>query len=381
MVKRVCFVMALICIFFVGCNKQSEQSSPEAIGELSDGEAEENVPLNLFPSDMLVGFIAPESTDFNLRATMHGFLRTAETIGFPAKLYYASAGVSSVEAVERAKAEGCLGLLIWNANNMNSAAIARASELGMPVVVPYYQTDDNGVKANVVADQLGYAEEIALCIAERMMERECKSGKILIYGRDPQSVFSSIQAAIAEYYPQFNVGYFVRSASVEQDAINELAEYILWNRDIKGLFAVDSDGSKISVRARELAIKTFRDSGAPEAAAAGETNSSGQQAQSLAQPIPAGATPVPEGLIKSIVITVTGYGLNDDVVELISKNDIYAFVVEPYYESGAQSLMLLEKLIRGEGVPRTTKLNMPIARMATLDKYVLIREQVLEWFS
>lgn len=381
MVKRVCFVMALICIFFVGCSKQKELPGSDDVSELSEGGVEENVPLNLFPSDMLVGFIAPESIDFNLRATMHGFLRTAETIGFPAKLYYASAGVNSVGAVELAKADGCLGLLIWNANNMNSAAIARAGELNLPVVVPYYQADEDGVKANVVADQLGYAEEIALCIAERMVERECKSGKILIYGREPQSVFSSIQDAVAEYYPQFNVGYFVRSAPVEQDAINELAEYILWNRDIKGLFAVDDDGSKIAVRARELAIKTFRDSGAPETAAASATNAAGQQTNSLAEPIPAGATPVPEGLIKSIVITVTGYGLNDDVVELISNNDIYAFVVEPYYESGAQSLMLLEKLIRGEGVPRTTKLNMPIARMATLDKYVLIREQVLEWFS
>jgi hypothetical protein len=32
--------------------------------------------------------------------------------------------------------------------------------------------------------------------------------------------------------------------------------------------------------------------------------------------------------------------------------DIYAFVLEPSYEASAQSLMMLDRILRGESVPR-----------------------------
>ena len=74
-------------------------------------------------------------------------------------------------------------------------------------------------------------------------------------------------------------------------------------------------------------------------------------------------------------------GINDDNIALMKENDIYAFVAEPYYEASAQSLMVLDRILNGESVPQVTKVNMPIVRQDTLDKYELIYRQVQEWFD
>lgn len=237
-------------LFLAGCAKPAVQE-PAATPTATVYQPQ--VQTNAIDvSSTLIGFIIPQSKDIAICTAMHGFLRTAENLGYPAKLYRADAGAQSVAAVEQAAADGCKGLLIWDPNGVNAKAIERAAALTLPVVVPYHSVSDTGVTANVVADLMGYTEEIALGLAERMVERECKAGKILVYGREPQAAYEMFKESIASYYPQFNVGYFVRTAADEQAAIDELSEYILWNRDIKGLFCVDSDGAKIAVSARSI---------------------------------------------------------------------------------------------------------------------------------
>ena len=337
-------------------------------------------------TNTLLGFIIPDSQDIALCTAMHGFLRTAENLGYPAKLYHAAAGAQSVAAVEQAAADGCKGLLIWDPNDSNAGALEKADALSIPAVVPYYNASGTGVTACVVSDLLGYTEEIALGLAERMVERECKAGKILVYGREPQPAYEKFVASIAEYYPQYNVGYFVRTGADEQTAIDELAEYILWNRDIKGLFCADTDGATIAVRAREKAQSRFKAEGAPEASTSAKPTTTPQVSASpgpeAAVPsASASATPVPAGLTKSILISVAGYGVSEETISLMRTEDIYAFVLEPYYEASAQSLMILDRILRGESVPAASRLNMPIVRKVTLDKYVYIYEQVQDWFQ
>lgn len=342
------------------------------------------------PSETLVGFITPDDGGIALYTSMHGFLRTAETLGYPAKLYRADPGAESEAAVEAAKADGCAGLLLWNPGGMNDAAAARAAALGLPVVVPYHSATAEGILACVATDLVGYSEEVACGIAERMVERECKSGKILVYGKAPEAVAEAFHAALLEYYPQYNVAYFVRSAIAEEAAIDELAQHILSNRDIKGLFAVDTDGARIAVRAREKAQRDFRAFGPPEAPTATPTPGPTPLPGATPSPTPvavglrapgAAITPVPDGLIRSITISVAGMGIGDDTIALMEENDIYAFVLEPYYEASAQALLLLDRILSGENVPAVNKLNMPIVRQDTLEKYRLTFEQVEEWFG
>ncbi|HWR22826.1 MAG TPA: substrate-binding domain-containing protein [Feifaniaceae bacterium] len=378
---------SLCCVAFLwGC------SAPAAVEETPapTQSAVKEAAVNVSVSNTLIGFVAPESEELSLYSAKHGFLRTAETLGYPAKLYPANMGQDSVEAVERAAEDGCKGLLIWSPNNANAAALQKAAELKLYAVVPYYSAQGEGVSANVVADVLGYTEEVAMGVAERMVERQCKAGKILVYGENPADTYEGFKQAIATYYPQYNVAYFTRTAQDGQAAADELADHILWNRDIKGMFCTDVDGASIARRATEQADRTFKKDGAPENAGketdANTSPAPGPQASpapdaASASGLGPSATPVPEGLIKSIVISIAGYGISDENIALMQDNDIYAFVLEPYYEASAQSVMLLDRLLAGQSVPASVRLNMPIVRMASLDKYRLLYEQVQEWFG
>ena len=380
---------SLCCVvFLLGCSSPAAVQETPAPTESAAVEAAGNVEINV--SDTLIGFIVPDSEDLSLYSAKHGFLRTAETLGYPAKLYTADMGPDSVQAVEQASTDGCKGLLIWSPDNANADALKKAAELGLYAVVPYHSAQGEGVSSNVVADVLGYTEEVAMGVAERMVERQCKAGKILVYGRSPVYTYEGFKQAIATYYPQYNVAYFTRTAQDSQAAIDELANHILWNRDIKGLFCTDVDGAFIARRATEQADKTFKRDGAPENAGKEADGKTSPSPSPQATPVPSvtsasgmvpSATPVPEGLIKSIIISIAGYGISDENIALMQENDIYAFVLEPYYEASAQSVMLIDRLISGQSVPASVRLNMPIVRMASLDKYKLLYEQVQEWFG
>ncbi|HOF94141.1 MAG TPA: substrate-binding domain-containing protein [Clostridia bacterium] len=366
------YLLCALCL--VSCAKPSAADDiAPAASPTPKPEVKANAPINV--SGTLIGFVVPEAVDEALYLAMHGFLRTAENLGYPAKLFRAAQGIASVAMVEQAAREGCAGLLVWDENGTNAAAIKRANELSIPVVVPYYKSSEEGVLANPQADLLGYTEEVALSLAQRMQERECKAGKILVYGTSPEAAYGGFVEAVAAYYPQFNVAYFKCSNVDEQAAVDELAEHILWNRDIKGLFCTDRNGARIAVRARQAAQNLFKRNGAPEAKATPKIVEAAAET-----PLPS-ATPVPEGLIKSIVITVAGYGFNEDTISLLRKNDINALVLEPYYDASAHAVMLLDRILNGQSVSASSTLNMPIVRLATLEKYELIYNQAKEWFG
>ncbi len=379
---------SLFCVvFLLGCTAPAAVEETPAPTQSEAGEAAAQL-LNV--SNTLIGFIVPDSGELSVYSAKHGFLRTAENLGYPAKLYISDMGRESVQAVEQAAADGCKGLLIWNPNNANADALKKAAELNLYAVVPYHSAQGEGVSSNVVADVLGYTEEVALSVAERMVERDCKAGKILVYGKNPSNASDGFKQAIATYYPQYNVASFARTAQDEQAAIDELATHILWNRDIKGLFCTDVDGASIARRATEQAASTFKRDGAPENAGKETDGKKSPTPSPQATPTPnvasasglgPSATPVPAGLIKSITISIAGYGISDENIALMQENDIYAFVLEPYYEASAQSVMLIDRLLSGQSVPASVKLNMPIVRMASLDKYRLLYDQVQEWFG
>ena len=156
---------------------------------------------------------------------------------------------------------------------------------------------------------------------------------------------------------------------VETDVEN-LANYIYFNRDIKGMFCIDEDGSALAVKAREQAQKMFKGSLATPVPTPQPT------------PDPTGVTPVPvnENLLKEILISVFGTGITDENIKLMEQNDIYAMISEPHYESAGQATMLLDKLMRGQSVAEETRMNIPIVRQDTLTKYQAVYEQVKEWF-
>lgn len=320
------------------------------------------------PTQHLIGFVLQNDGGMDAYTQMHGFLRTAESLNYAAKLFTYEGGMGAMTAVKQAAAEGCEALLFYDPEGYSQQAIALARESGMLTGVSYYPSDAE-TDISVVADDSEYIREVAMGIAQRMQERSLKSGRILLYGTNPAPYYESFKAAIDESYG-YGVVTFAAVATDSAGAAEELAQYILNNRDIKGLFCTDERSTAIAVTARSLAQKYFK----------------GATPTPKLKPTPTPTpdlvnTPVPSALLKEILITVFGTGISEANMELISDNDIYGVVAEPYYDCAAQATMLMDKLMRGETVSADVRVNVPIARAETIDRYLAAYDQTREWFD
>lgn len=361
--KRILPIITAILLLLTACaDKPAEVSIQEQPAEAAAAEVSESAP-----GMRLMGFVIDDDGSMGAYMMMHGFLRTAENLGYPAKLYRITSDASA--AVAKAKEDGCAGLLI---PGNYAAAIAEAAQAGMYVVSPYYACETDSADVNVIADTSEYIEELARGIAERMTERSLKSGRILVYGYDPSVCFAEFDKAIQEYYPQFRTVTFARTPGSGDDAaIDELANYILNNRDIKGLYACDTDSASIAVEARSKAISLFK-----------EMEEEDDDKPTPTPNLTPSVDPTPNpGLLKQISITAFGCGLSDENLALFNDNDIYALCIEPYYETAATAAMMLDRLLLGEGTAETVTVNRPIAYADTIDKYLTIYNEVKELFA
>ena len=363
--KRIIPIITALLFMLTACaDKPAEVSVEEQPSVSAEAEMAEISPTGM----RLMGLVIEDDGSMGTYMMMHGFLRTAENLGYPAKLYRISSDPSS--AVAEAKADGCAGLLI---PGNYTTAIADAAQAGIYVVSPYYACQTDSVNVNVIADTSEYIEELARGIAERMTERSLKSGRILVYGYDPSICYAEFDKAIEEYYPQFQTVTFMRTPGSGDDAaVEELANYILNNRDIKGMYACDTDSASIAVKARSKAISLFK-----------EMEKEADDAKPTPTPAldpTAGPTPNP-GLLKQISITAFGCGLSDENLALFNDNDIYALCIEPYYEAAATATMMLDRLLLGEETAETVIVNRPIAYADTITKYIAIYNEVKELFA
>lgn len=363
-----------------GCSKNAAGDA-DAVPESGATDAlPETTQDGAVPSDGfdLLGLIIDDDGSDAALMTMYGFLNTAENLSLAAKIYRATPGDEAERAAREAGEDGVDALLVLSENGENDSAIAIASGLGMYVVAPYYESTASGLNANIVADSSEYIEELARGIAERMTERSLKSGKILIYGRDTSAMLESFRTAIEEYYPQYIVVDFTRTTEDDESATAELADYLLYNRDIKGLYVLDSDSSAVAVDARAQAQRRLRNEGAPSPS---PTLEPGATPDPLATPDPYPTYTANPGILTQISVTLFCNGLGDSNYALFEDNNIYALCIEPYYEAAAQATMALDALLRGESVSSVSRVNRPIVYTETADKYKAIYDQMKVMFS
>lgn len=366
--RKVPFLSILLCaILLTACGAPA--AAPEIGGAGAQEAATPTPAVGLGGPGEMLGFIVEDDGQIPGYMMMHGFLRTAENLGYPAKLYRAKHGQEALAAVETAIQDGCGGLLIQNTEGANDQAVQAAIQAGIYTAVPYDPCTLEGLDCNVMADDTDYIEELARGIAVRMTERNLKSGRILVYGVGTQPVFEKIQAAIGEYYPQFQVVSYERT-NEGQAAVDELAAYLLYNRDIKGMYAVDRESAPLSVQARNQANRQFRSEGTP----------SPTPEPSLLPGTTPAPTPNP-GLLTQISITAFGCGLSDENLNLFYDNDIYGLCIEPYYEAAANATMQLDRLLLGEEAEQTMRVNRPIVYGDTMEKYLAIYEEVKGLFG
>lgn len=370
MKRLLALLLALAVLTLFGCAKQTEAEATPA-PEATSGTEPEGTPQGGegFP---LLGLIVDDDGSNGAYLTMYGFLHTAETLGYAAKLYRAQAGAQARAAVAEAAADGVDGLMIVSPNGVNDTAVTEAADSGMFVVVPYDKCAAPGLDCNVVADDTDYFDELARGLAERMTERGLKSGRILVYGRDTANCRLMFQASVAASYPQFNVAAFQRTAADEQGAIDELAQFLLYNRDVKGMYVIDADCAAVAVKARAQAQQLFRKNGAPSPTPSPTPGPAAAPADEY--------TPNP-AILTQISVTVFCSGLSDDNYGLFNDNDIYALCIEPYYEAAAQGTMTLDELIRNQRVASVSKVNRPLVYADTAEKYKAIYDQMKFMFS
>ncbi|HMM30311.1 MAG TPA: hypothetical protein PKB13_00900 [Clostridia bacterium] len=368
--KAIVWVLTvLLLLVHTGCAQKETTSTPvETTAAMSAEPSPSPILENSVPH--LIGFIIAGDGAIGTYMAMYGFLHTAEILGYPAKLYRATGIENAKKAVSEAVADGCKGLLVFDPSGINDEAVRLAVQSGLHVVVPYHTCSVEGIDANIVADTSEYVEEVARGLSVRMIERSLKSGRILVYGSNTAAIYEEFVQDIAAYYPQFGVAAFDRTAQSEQGAIDELAQFLLYNRDIKGMYVADSDLASIAVSARSKARSLLKANGTP----------SPTPVPSLAPGTTAAPTPNPS-LLSDIIITVFASGLSDENYALFNGSDIYGLCIEPYYETAAQATMTLDKLINGDTVPSVSRVNRPIAYADTIDKYLAIQKQVKELFG
>ena len=368
-----------LAVFLSACASDAVLPA-EAAGEagISPSPAREETPAPTEDAFRLLGMIIDDDGTDGAYLTMYGFLQTAENLGYAAKLYRASAGNEALDAVEQAAEDGVDGLIVYSPNGANNAAVELASERGMAVAVPYHECSAAGLDLNIVADNAEYYDELARGLAERMSERSLKSGKILVYGRNTGEALAAFRASIEENYPQFIVVSLEREHEDAEAAKAALSEYILYNRDIKGMYVLDADSSAIAVEARSLATKRFRSEGAPSPS---PTPNAPATPDPLATPDPYPTYSANPGILNQISITVFCSGLSDANYGLFEDNDIYALCIEPYYEASAQATMTLDRLMNGESAASVSRVNRPIVYNDTADKYKAIYDEMKRMFS
>lgn len=368
--------MLVLMLLLCGCGKEEPlQASLPPEGENADEGAAEAADEG---GIKLMGMIIQDDGSMSGYMMMHGFLRTVENLGYPARLYRVKGDASAM--VQKAAEDGCTGLLIPGSY---TEAVKRAHDAGLYVVCPYEAYNGDEADVNVVADGSEYIEELARGIAERLTERGLKSGRILVYGSDAGGCFTAFDAAVKEYYPQFEAVSLNRTPGLDDGgAIDELSDYFLNNRDIKGLYACDAQSVPVAVKARSKAIAAFKEIEAAEKAAEKKTKS--KEAEATPAPgsaaDPAAPTPNP-ALLKQISITAFGCGLSDENLALFKDNDIYGLCIEPYYDAAATATMMMDRLMQGEDTAKKVTVNRPIAYSDTIDKYRAIYSEVKELFG
>lgn len=374
---RVLVWLVLTMLLCAGCAKlHLPLSQPEAepVATATETAAVQTAaPIAVKRVPQLIGFIVYDDGSDKACMSMHGFLHMSENLGYPAKLYRAEAGETALSAVDAAIQDGCKGLLIQNENGANDQAVQKAVDAGLRVVVAYDRCSIEGITANVIADDTEYVEEVTRGIASRMMERSLKSGRILLYGAAPETVSAPFEAAVQTYFPQYKTVVFQRQAATEEEAVEELSNFLLYNRDIKGMYVSDSAHASIAVKGRAKAQSRFRSEGTPS------------PSPTIAPtPILPGQTPEPTvapGLLTQISITVFASGVSDENLALLNEGDIYALCIEPYYEVYAQAAMTLDQALSGESIAAAASVNRPIANADTIDKYLAIYQQSKEMFA
>lgn len=341
----------------------------EALSQPQQTEAEAPAPAEAPPAEEVfdgkptIGFIIPDDESLLTRCAMHGFLRTAENLNYPARLYALSPMDNALDVVGQAVSDGCSGLLIWADDPKLEEASRAAAETGLPVVIPYASTtlESTGAQAILSPDPADFCTEAVRIMCEETIGRGNTAG-VLAVVRMPgaqQEIFDAFSAAVAASYPQFTVAeqLLTGDAAADEEAARV---FIKEHADISGILSLSPGGATAWYEGEIVAEKELKK----------EITSTPKPVNGVKQKDPRTRTPV----IMSLDYT-------EENIDLVEDGKIYALIARPFYAAAAQSAMVLDSILHDASVQQLTRVNAPVIRKKDIEKYAAIVNEVKEWFG
>lgn len=380
--RLLALVLALLVMFTACAPKPSNQATASPAPSQTPAPTEvlsSKEQINAFdPAKNIVGLIIDKQSEFSSRIAQHGFLRTAENLGYPAMLFAAEDSASAAARVDEAIAAGVKGLLIWADSAEMIAAVSKASAAGIKTVVPFYHLPASAsIGSNLAMDYNDITSEAVRIIIAEIVSRNYKSGKMIMI-RDAQtdySLYSSFSSKFGTTYPEFEIVNWTMGATVEE-SLAAAAVYLKENADVAGVLSFVPGAADVWAKAKkqvetELKPKTTpRPTPKPKAT----PKPSGTPAPT---PLP---TPKPLDPTKRY-ITIIALGYSEENIKLVKDGVIFAFIAMPYFDSTAQSMMMLDRLMRGISAPAEVRLDAPLIRKSGVAKYESIVTEVKSWFG
>ena len=257
----------LIVLAFWGCSSGIVEPTPTVTPEITQtmapGPTKEPTPTPtpeptqapITAKSITIGFVVRDNGSYEASAMMYGFLNTARTLGYTAVLLrYGEDGVNALDAVKMAHGNKCEYIAITNPTGTNDAAIKKAEELNIKVIVVDDKVDISGaIIANIAMDDSEYIKELCVATAQRMKERNLTSGWILVYGQGVSRYSTACKDIIAELYPEYGVVIYNQGTGTLDQEIEALSEYLYYNRQFGGLVAIGDECSRLARDAREKA--------------------------------------------------------------------------------------------------------------------------------
>ncbi len=380
-VRRCAAVLLIWCLLIVaGCQGgnsarerlQGEGAEAESTAETATNHSRTPDP-NFDPSAVLIGLVMDESEGALAKAAEHGFLRTAENLGYPAKLYVAESSEKAAEMVDTAISDGCEGLLIWADTEPMKAAMAKARAAGIITIATYHSVEEGEADANLKVEPMDYAPEAARILCERIKTRDVEKGTIFVTGAEQfPLIMQPFRDKVKSDYPQFDVVAY--EGKNDQNSVNA---FVLAHPEMVGVLALEQGSGLIwndACNQVQDAILEARKTPKPTAESEGDNDRDDKETP---KPTP---TPTPDESYKRYAnILLLDY--TPENLRLVRRGVVTGLIGRPFYDSTAQSVAVLDRLLRGLPTQTDVVLNTPILRKKDIAKYEGIMGEVVEWFA
>lgn len=323
----------------------SSEPEPMRVAEEVTATEEEEPSFSLTGAKPTIGMIIADDGSLLMRCGMHGFLRTAENLNYPARLYRYEMGSSPMALVDQAVADGCQGLLVWADTAELAAAAKYASSLGVEVIIPYADvtTEDTGAQAVLSPDPDDYCAEAVRLMCETTISRGNTTG-IIVVAREAgahQDIVDACQRALDAFYPGFAL-HDMPLAQTQAESEEAAKKFIKENRNICGILGLSPTSATVWYNGEIAAEK--------------------------------------EGDFK-VTPVIMGLDYTEENISLVSNSKIYCLIARPYYTAAAQAMMVMDSLLHGVIIQENIRVNAPMIRKKDIEKYSAIVSEVKEWFG